>query len=53
LKILNGSRLASAASLTAAYPAAIFAALLAGKTVFTRFFFEAPIGFLRDKDFPL
>jgi hypothetical protein len=39
--------------LAAAYPAAVVAALLAGKTVFTRLFFGAPAGFLRDKYFAL
>ncbi len=45
--ILNGSRIASAVMLAAAYPAAVVTALLAGETVFTRFFFGAPAGFLR------
>jgi hypothetical protein len=40
-------------ALAAAYPAAIVAALLAGKTVFTRLFFGAPVGFLGDKYFAL
>jgi len=51
--ILNGMRIASAVSLTAAYPAAVITALLAGKTVFTRLFFEIPVGFLRNKYFAL
>jgi hypothetical protein len=51
--ILNGTRIASAVSLTAAYPAAVITALLAGKTVFTRLFFETPVGFLRNKYFAL
>jgi hypothetical protein len=51
--ILNGSRVATALPLTAAYPAAVIAALLAGKTVFTRLFFGSPVGFLRDKYFAL
>ena len=46
---LTRSRIAAAA----AYPAAVVAALLAGKTVFTRLFFGAPVGFLRDKYFAL
>jgi len=53
VNILNRSRIAPAVQLTAAYPAAIVAALLAGKTVFTRLFFGAPVGFLRDKYFAL
>ena len=51
--ILNGTRIASAVSLTAAYPAAVITAVLAGKTVFTRLFFEIPVGFLRNKYFAL
>jgi len=51
--ILNRSRIASEVPLAAAYPAAIVAALLAGKTVFTRLFFGDPVGFLGDKYFAL
>jgi len=51
--ILNGSRVARALPLAAAYPAAVVTALLAGKTVFTRLFFGAPAGFLRNKYFAL
>ena len=53
MNFLSGSRIAAAVALTAAYPAAIVAALLAGKTVFTQLFFGAPVGFLRDKYFAL
>jgi hypothetical protein len=45
--------LAFAAPLPETNPAAIIAALLAGKTVFTPVFFKNPVGFLRDKDFTL
>ena len=51
--ILNGTRIASVVLLTAAYPAAVSTALLAGKTVFTGLFFKAPVGFLRNKYFAL
>ena len=50
---LTRSRIASKVPLAAAYPAAIVAALLAGKTVFTRLFFGDPVGFLGDKYFAL
>ena len=40
-------------SLTATHPAAFFAAMLTGKTIFTRLFFKAFVGFLRVKYFPL
>jgi hypothetical protein len=49
LNFFGGVRTASAAPLTKAYPATIIAALLAGKTIFTWFFFEDPVGFLRHK----
>jgi hypothetical protein len=53
MNFLNGSRIAAAVAPAAANPAAIVAALLAGKTVFTRLFFGAPVGFLRHKYFAL
>ncbi len=49
----NGLSFASAAPLIAAHPAAVVAALLTGKTVFTRHFFGATVGFLRVKYFAL
>jgi hypothetical protein len=51
--ILSGSRIASAVIVAAAYPAAVVAAMLAGKAVFTRLFFGASAGFLRGKYFAL
>jgi hypothetical protein len=50
---LTRSRIAAAVIPAATNPAAIVAALLAGKTVFTRLFFGALVGILRHKYFAL
>ena len=49
----NRSRIVSAVMPAATYPAAVVAAMLAGKTVFTRLFLGVPAGFLRNKYFAL
>ena len=45
----GAARIASVVPLTAAYPAAIVTAMLAGKAVFTRHFSGGSAGFLGDK----
>jgi hypothetical protein len=50
---LNSMNFASAGSSAEAYPAAVVAAILAGKTVLTRMLFGVPSRFLRDVYFTL